>query len=264
MAAFVRVRAYAKTLLRYRTLAAILVQRELTARYRGTALGFLWSFVNPLMMAGIYVFVFSVTIRLPVPHYGAFVLAGLLPWNGFVAGLTEGMHALLANGNLIKKVALPAEVFPTVAVVANTLHFVFSLPVLFLVLVCSGVAPQWTWLLVPVLVLEQLVYALAGALLLSSLVVQFRDLLHIVPNLVMMLFYVTPIVYPAEMVPAALRAYVAYNPLAASIGAYRQALLLGEVPSLRGLAARLALASVALFAALWTFRSRRDLYPELT
>ena len=259
-----RVRRYLVTLLRYRTLAAILVQRELKARYRGTALGFLWSFVNPLMMAGIYVFVFSVTIRLPVPHYGAFVLAGLLPWNGFVAGLTEGMNALLANGNLIKKVALPAEVFPTVAVVANTLHFVFSLPVLFGILCCSGVWPQWSWLLLPVLVLEQMVYALALALLLSSLAVQFRDLLHIVPNLVMMLFYVTPIVYPADMVPQALRAYVAYNPLAALLGAYREVLLLGRLPALGPLALRLAVATVVLALCLANFRRRRDLYPELT
>lgn len=250
-------------LYRHRTLTEILVQRELKARYRGTALGFLWSFVNPLMMMAIYIFVFHFTMRLPVPHYGAFVLTGLLPWNAFVAGVLEGMNALVANGNLIRKVALPAEIFPLVAVSANAAHFLLSLPVLLLVLWGSGVGlgPGILWL--PLLLLEQFVYATCLAVLLSSLAVQFRDLVHIVPNLVMMLFYVTPIIYPANMVPARLAPLVRYNPLAGLMENYRAVLLEGGSLALGPYGLRLVVGLTALGLCLRLFRARRDLYPEL-
>src|SRR6478672_561630 len=116
---------------RHRTLAEILVARELKARYRGTLLGFLWSFANPLLMMSIYVLVFSVYMRMDVPNYPAFLMSGLLPWVAFNGGLADGMNSLISNGGIIKKVYLPTEVFPFVAVTSALMHFLFSLPVLF-------------------------------------------------------------------------------------------------------------------------------------
>lgn len=254
---------YGHMLVCHRALAEILVQRELKGRYRGTFLGFLWSFVSPLMLMTIYVVVFSLTMRVPVPNYPAFVLCGLLPWNCFTSSMMEGMHSVVANGNLVKKVHLPAEIFPLVAVISNMAHFVFSLPILFAVLWHSGVALTPWVLLLPVLLVLQFFFAAAFALLLSSLAVQFRDLTHIVPNLMMMWFYLTPVVYSLELVPPALRPMMRLNPMTGLMHAYRAIFIEGACISWAWAAQFAALGAVLLSAALWVFAKRRELYPEL-
>jgi ABC-type polysaccharide/polyol phosphate export permease len=254
---------YGHMLVCHRALGEILVQRELKGRYRGTFLGFLWSFVSPLMLMVIYVGVFSLTMRVPVPNYPAFVLTGLLPWNCFTASMMEGMHAVMANGNLVKKVHLPAEIFPLVAVISNMAHFVFSLPVLLAVLVYSGLPLTPSMLLLPVLLVLQFLFSGAFALLLSSLAVQFRDLTHIVPNLVMMWFYLTPVVYTLEMVPPRLQPLMRLNPLCGLMHAYRAIFILGEGFSPLWALQFFGLGLSLFCAALWLFAKRRELYPEL-
>ncbi len=254
---------YGQMLLRHRALAEILVQRELKGRYRGTFLGFLWSFVSPLMLMTIYVMVFSLTMRVPVANYPAFVLTGLLPWNCFTSSMMEGMNSIVANGNLVKKVHLPAEIFPLVAVLSNMVHFLFSLPILVAVLWYSGV-PLTPWvLLLPFLLLLQFFFVASFALLLSSLTVQFRDLTHIVPNIMMMWFYLTPVVYSLDLVPQGLRPLMALNPLSGLMHAYRSIFMVGESFSWLW-AGQFAALSMALFcSALMLFAHRRELYPEL-
>jgi lipopolysaccharide transport system permease protein len=115
------------TLLRYRGLIQSLVSRELKARYRGSLLGFVWSFVNPLLLLSIYSFVFSTVIpnnsNPRTRPYAVFMFCGLLPWTWFSASLTEATSSLISGGNLIKKVLFPAEVLPIVSVLANMVHF---------------------------------------------------------------------------------------------------------------------------------------------
>src|SRR4026209_2705372 len=120
-------------LFRYRGLIQSLVVRELKARYRGSVLGFFWSFVNPLMLLLVYTFVF----RFVLPNdtkglqpYSLFLFCGILPWNWFSSSLTEASGSLIAGGNLIKKVLFPAEVLPIVSVLANMVHFFLGLLIL--------------------------------------------------------------------------------------------------------------------------------------
>ena len=125
-------------LFRYRGLIQSLVARELKARYRGSVLGFFWSFVNPLMLLLIYSFVFQ-TIMLNetkgIQPYALFMFCGILPWTWFSSSLIEASGSLIAGGNLIKKVLFPAEVLPIVSVLANMVNFFLGLPVLILFLV---------------------------------------------------------------------------------------------------------------------------------
>src|SRR6187431_2249618 len=131
------------TLLRYRGLIQSLVARELKARYRGSLLGFFWSFVNPLLLLLIYSFVF--TVIMPgarggsVEPYVVFMFCGILPWTWFSSSLLESANVLIAGGNLIKKVVFPAEVLPIVSVLAGLVHFCLGQPILFLFLVLYGV-----------------------------------------------------------------------------------------------------------------------------
>ena len=126
-------------LLKYRGLVQSLVVRELKARYRGSVLGFFWSFVNPLLLLLIYSFVF--TVVLPGTHpaeiepYALFMFCGILPWTWFSSSLIESSNVLISGGNLIKKVLFPAEVLPIVTVLANMVHFFLGLPILAVFLV---------------------------------------------------------------------------------------------------------------------------------
>ena len=124
-----------RQLFRYRGLIRTLVARELKARYRGSVLGYFWSFINPLLLLLVYSFVFSYVMprgeALATEPYAVFLFCGLLPWTWFSSSLSDGANVLIMNGNLIKKVMFPAEILPVVSVLSNMVHFLFGLPILF-------------------------------------------------------------------------------------------------------------------------------------
>ena len=167
-------------LIRYRGLIQSLVARELKARYRGSVLGFFWSFINPLLLLLIYSFIFTYVLENRtegVQPYALFMFCGILPWNWFASSLTEASGSLIAGGNLIKKVLFPAEILPIVSVLANMVHFFLGLPILVAFLVYYKHPPDWTDLLwFPVTVVVQLIFTAGLALILAALTVHFRDL----------------------------------------------------------------------------------------
>src|SRR5580765_1635251 len=156
---------------RYRGLIQSLVARELKARYRGSILGFFWSFVNPLMLLTIYTFVFAKILPSSVEEtkpVAVFMFSGLLPWTWFTASLLEASGSLIAGGNLIKKVLFPAEVLPIVSVLSNMVHYFAGLLILAAFMVYTHHYPDpadLVWF--PVVVLVQLVFTLGLALLLA-------------------------------------------------------------------------------------------------
>jgi ABC-type polysaccharide/polyol phosphate export permease len=189
-------------LLRYRGLIQALVARELKARYRGSVLGFFWSFINPLLLLAVYSFVFSVVLinRSTTQPYAIFLFCGILPWTWFSSSVLEASNVLISGGNLIKKVLFPAEVLPIVTVLANMVHFLLGLPILFLFMAVYGVRPDLAGLAwFPVVLLVQLVLSLGLAFLVSSLTVHFRDIKDILGNLMTFWFFATPIIYDMSL-----------------------------------------------------------------
>jgi lipopolysaccharide transport system permease protein len=189
---------------RYRGLIQSLVARELKARYRGSVLGFFWSFFNPLLLLLVYSIVFKYVMTAAhdpkVEPYALFMFCGILPWTWFASSLTEASGVLIAGGNLIKKVLFPAEILPIVTVLANMVHFFFGLIILagFLVWYQRPLNPS-ELALFPLVVAVQLILTTAFALLLSSLTVHFRDIRDILSNLLTFWFFATPIIYPYFM-----------------------------------------------------------------
>ncbi len=190
-------------LLRYRALIQSLVTRELKARYRGSVLGFFWSFINPLLLLLVYSFVF--TFVMPAAHdpriepFALFMFCGILPWTWFSSSLAESAGVLISGGNLIKKVLFPAEILPIVSVLANMVHFLLGLPILagFLIYsLPSGRLHPGELALFPLVVAVQLLLTLGFALILSALTVHFRDIRDILSNLLTFWFFATPIIYP--------------------------------------------------------------------
>jgi lipopolysaccharide transport system permease protein len=249
-------------LYRYRVLIEVLIRRELRARYRGTVLGFLWSFVNPLVLMALYVLVFSIYLRVDMPNYPAFLLSGIFPWLWFSASLNEATQAIIGNGGLIRKVYLPSEVFPLVPVGSYMVHFIASLPILFGFLVSAGLTPSWSLLFFPVVVGIQVLFTYGIALIVSSLAVQFRDLLHIVPNLLTALFFATPIFYPATMVPERYRILIDVNPLSYLVTAYQDVLFFGRMPASWRVAVLVAVTVLVLAAGVACFDARKDVFAE--
>ena len=255
-------------LLRYRPLIQSLVARELKARYRGSVLGFFWSFINPLLLLSIYTFVFTVILpnqnKVAQP-YALFMFCGILPWNWFASSLMEASGALVSGGNLIKKVLFPAEILPIVSVLANMVHFFLGLTILAAFVIGYRHWPDVAGLAwFPVVVLVQLVFTLALSLFFAALTVHFRDIRDLLSNLLMFWFFATPIIYPwLDPNVVAYKRLFDLNPFTHIAVAYQEILFFdGPVGHAKWLIA-LGIASVGLFlAAYWFFDRLRDSFAE--
>jgi ABC-type polysaccharide/polyol phosphate export permease len=250
------------TLLRYRLLIQSLVSRELKARYRGSVLGFLWSFINPLLLLLTYGLVFTYVFPAShVPSYFLFLFCGILPWTWFQSSIAQSSGILMAGGNLIKKVLFPAEVLPVVTVLANLVHFVLGLPILLLFLAWEG-RLTWTALLVPLPMAVQLVFTIGLALVLSALTVHFRDLQDILGHILHLWFWASPVIYPYTEPKGPVREVIRWNPMAHVLVSYQQMLFEGHFDHYRGLAVA-GLVAVAVFAlGAFIFDRLRDTFAE--
>jgi ABC-type polysaccharide/polyol phosphate export permease len=255
-----------------RELLSNLMLRELRGKYKGTALGWFWSLLNPLASTLIFTIVFGAILRVTPPvgangvqNYTLFLLCALLPWNYFSGVVNGGMGALIANGNLIKKTAFPRELLVLAGSGALFVTFLIEMAVLFVALLLFGLNPL-LWL-VPALVLMVLLAAFGTGLglMLSVANVYFRDSAHFVAIALQVLFYATPVIYPITLVsqvdPASLVArwhvddlYMA-NPLVHFVEAFRDLLYQHQLPSLGDLAI-VVLSSAASLVLGWMVFSR--------
>jgi ABC-type polysaccharide/polyol phosphate export permease len=255
-------------LIRYRPLIQSLVARELKARYRGSVLGFFWSFINPLLLLSIYTFVFTVILpnqnKVAQP-YALFMFCGILPWNWFATSLMEASGALVSGGNLIKKVLFPAEILPIVSVLANMVHFFLGLTILAAFVIGYRHWPDLAGLAwFPVVVLVQLVFTLALSLFFAALTVHFRDIRDLLSNLLTFWFFATPIIYPwLDPNVIAYKRLFDLNPFTHIAVTYQEILFFpGPVGHAKWLIA-LGIFSIGLFfAAYWFFDRLRDSFAE--
>ena len=249
-----------KSLWNARALIWTLVKKDLKVRYKASALGFLWSFGRPLLLMLILWSVFSQIIRVPLrtPElpYALHLLGGLLPWMYLNGAVGESVYSLLQHANVIKKVALPTEVFPAATVFSHLIHFFLAMMVLFCFMIPMGVWPDWTFCWLPVLVIAQTLFTLALAFLVAGLHVFYRDVASITEILMTAWFYITPVIYPIYMAEEKLRAtsgwvkpfaFYLINPMAGLTAAYRQTLFGSSLtpPELSP--------SLFLFAWAWAF-----------
>jgi lipopolysaccharide transport system permease protein len=235
---------------RYRELAYLLMWRDLKVRYKQTALGAAWVVLQPLLMMAIFSLVFGRFARIPsdgVP-YPVFVYAGLLPWTFFSSAITNASQSLLANTNLVTKVYFPRLVIPASACLSALVDFGIAAVALAALVAVSGVGVSpLRLLLLPPLVGLLFLLALGCGLWLSALKVEYRDFQYVVPFLVQVWLFVTPVIYPVSLLPGRYRWLLALNPVAGIIDAFRAAAV-GRDPADWRLLAVSALTTLAVLA----------------
>lgn len=259
-------------ILRFRGLLVTLTRRELTARYRGSVLGFFWSLANPLLLLGVYTLVFDVIFQprmAGAEPYAVFLVTGLFPWIWLSTSLLEGADSLRSNSGLIRKAVFPAEILPLVAVVSNLVHFLFALPIL---LGAVGIAAAfghdvggWTMVGLPLAILVQLPFVAGATLALAALNVHFKDVRDLLLNLLTLVFFLTPILYPLEglrEVAAPVWWVVSVNPVTPFVQSYQDLVFNGTIPGPRTLLSAVGLAFISWGIGTWIFDRLRDTLVE--
>ncbi|PSH02637.1 MAG: ABC transporter permease [Acidobacteria bacterium] len=210
----------------YFDLLRVLLHKELTVRYKGSLLGFLWSLMNPLALAGVYYIVFGIYMRFNTPHYLITLLAALFPWQWFANSINQGPFLFLSNPTLVKKVAFPRQAIPLVINMQDMVHFFMSLPVFLAFKLLDGLYPAWNWLWgIPLLSLITLLTVYGACLFTGTINLFFRDLGNLVTIAVNILFFATPIFYTLAQVPMEYISCFKWNPVAPMFICWRDMLM---------------------------------------
>ncbi len=207
-------------------LLAILVQKEIKLRYRGTVLGLVWSLANPLAFALVLHFAFKRVLKVDIDNYAVFILAALFPWQWFTNSLRVGARTFIENGPLLKKLPFPRITLGTAVVLGDLTHFLMTIPVFAALLFISDMEFKLaTWVIgFPLLLLIQMVHTIALVTIIGCVNAFLRDLEQFVNVLLLLLFYVTPILYPVSMVPEKLHWALLLNPISPLLIAWRELL----------------------------------------
>jgi len=241
------------------TLVKHLTWRHLAARYRSSALGFVWSLLNPMLLMGVYTFVFNFIFRATVPGipYPVFFLTGILAWNFISIAATNAAVSLVDSASLINKTAFPRLALPISAVFSNAINYLMTLPLLITFNLLFGITPTLSLLLLPCALLLLLLIALGIGVLLAALMPFFRDLQHLIEVLFTIWFFLTPVLYPMSLVrqnlPEGLLPLYALNPMV-GIMHLVHAVFLGQ--PLPGTSVAIAVGGVfcLLSLGLWVFQ----------
>jgi ABC-2 type transport system permease protein len=249
-----------------RELLANFAWRELRARYKGSALGFAWNFVNPLLQLVVFWILFGVLLQSrPITASGEkpfpiFLFVGLLPWTFFSSSLLGGASAIVANGAIVKKVRLPVQLLPAASVLSALVNFMLSLVILFAVLAIVGPRHPDGLIYLPLLVAIQLVLGLGFAYLLAAANVFFRDVEHILGIVLLAWYFLTPILFPIAILASRPQelALMYLNPMTSVIVGYQRALLDGLPPEWGPLAYSAAFAAAIFVIGFAYFRGVKD------
>ena len=250
---------------RYRSLLHMLVVRDLKTRYRNSALGVAWSFLQPLGLMLVMTFAFNIINRGDpgIQHFNVFVLSGLLPWNFFSAAVVGATGSIIANASLVKKVYFPRVLLPVSVVISSLVNFMLALPVWVVVSLLSGHTLHSTLVLLPIVVLIQVVFSVGVSFLLATLNVFYRDTQFILDLAMLALFFLTPIWYdigkalPATVLGSQIDVGVwvrRLNPMASLVNIYQDLMYWGRFTDADFIIRTALTAIIVLFAGYLVFR----------
>lgn len=222
-----------KELYSYRTMISSLVRRDLKGRYKGSVLGFFWTFLNPLLQLGVYTLVFSVIMRNDIEDFYLFLFVALVPWIFFSTSLTGGASCIWAQKEMVKKIYFPREILPIAFVTSQFVNMLLSFVVIFAALFFSGKGISIIAICyLPIIMFVEYLLALSVAMISSGLTVYFRDTEYILSIVAMAWQFLTPVLYAMDQVPESIRIVFSLNPMTPIITAYRDILYYGMIPKI--------------------------------
>ena len=221
-----------KELCKYREFLKTNVKKDIRGKYKGSFLGVLWSFVNPLLMALVYAIVFPFILKNSQDNYVTFIVIAILPWNWFTTVISQGTFCVLANAGIIKKVYFPREILPISTATSGLVNFIISVPIILLFILFSGIGFSWYILFLPLIAITQYILSLGIIFITSAIDVYVRDLEYIVNFVVMMLFYATPVLYSTTLFPEKYRWILYLNPMTTIINGYRDIFYYKQLPNI--------------------------------
>ena len=252
-----------KEIYAYREMIYSLIRKDLRGRYKGSLLGFFWTFLNPRLQLIVYTLVFSSIMRMGIDRYYLFLFVALIPWMFFATSVTGGANCIIAQLSLVTKIYFPREVIPIAHVTSAFVNMLYSFIIVFIVVAIAGVSVQPIALLcLPVIMVIQYILALGITMLASAITVYFRDLEHILGIITMAWMYLTPIIYPIDMVPEKYFNLFMLNPMTPITIAYRDILYYGLVPQMSTLLQALSLGMIVLVVGLLVFSKLKRHFAE--
>ncbi len=258
-------RNYWRDLWRFRELLGFLAWRDIKVRYKQTTLGVLWALIQPAITLAVFTFIFGKLAQMPAGNvpYPLLVLCGLLPWQLFAAAFSNASGSLVANTHLISKVYFPRLIVPLSAVAVALIDFIITLGLLAVLCAWWRFVPDWRMLLLPLFIVLTLVTAIGTGLWLTALTVKYRDFRFVVPFLLQVGLFLSPVGFSSTNLPSWRHVY-SLNPMVGAIDGFRWCLLRGE-PALDplNLAVSAGMAALLLVTGLWYFRHTERTFADL-
>ena len=238
-----------------------LVTRDHKARYKSTAMGMVWSVATPVLFMLTFYVLFSFIIRMNIPNYASFVFTGIVAWTWLQTSLNEGVACISNNAALVSHPGFPLPTLPMVSVVSNFINFLFSLPLVLVVVELESGSLGWTLVFLPLIMAIQATFQLGLVYFVSAANVTFRDVQFFLPSILQLGYFMTPIFYDLSQFPEPYRTLLSWNPMYQIIHAYR-AIFAGQVPELAGPLVVLAISLLVLLLGYRYFRNAAETFLE--
>lgn len=250
---------------RYRELLYFLVWKDVLIRYKQTVIGVSWAILQPLITMVIFTVIFGKLVHVPSDGkpYPVFAFAALLPWNYFSQALSRSGTSLVGNTNLITKIYFPRLLIPLSSTISPVIDLFFSFLILLVLMPVYGIAPTWHLLFLPLFVVLALVSALAVGLWLTTLNVKYRDVGHVIPFLIQVWMYASPVVYPLSMVPEKWRLLYSLNPMVGVIEGFRWAIMGSGRPDFLAIAISSVVVLTLLAGGLVYFKNMEQTFADI-
>ena len=247
----------------YRQLLKSNVKKDIRGKYKGSFLGVLWSFVNPLLTTLVYAIVFPLILKNTESHYVTFIVVGILPWTYFTTVIMQGTTTMMVNSGIIKKVYFPREILPISMNTSGLVNFMISCLIIFIFLICSGIGFSWYILFLPLIIITQYILQQGIIFITSAINVYVKDAEYIINFIVNMLFYATPILYSATLFENSPLKWIIYlNPMATIINSYRDILFYQTMPNINSLLIVLVISCILCYIGLKIFRKLEKGFAE--
>lgn len=237
-----------RELICYKSMIQSFIKKEVRGRYKGSILGFLWNFITPLMQIIVYIMVFTIVFRPNIDNYAIYLIVGMVPWIFFSESISSGSGAIINNSELVKKIYFPRTVLPISIVLSKFVNYMISTCISFGIIILLGFDLNWqSLLLLPLAILLILVFSLGLTFLLSAIDTYLRDIEYIVNVILMVLIWMTPIMYVREQFDSAFFNFIlSINPVTYFIELFQDIIYFGTIPDISLILICTALAAVML------------------